>query len=307
MVKVLFITEKNHSEVFGNERDVTNNHWNLFKSFDNTGLGERQNFFINPTPGDIWSREEVDNVLLTNQYDCAVISVYHHLPSTDIKLPKGSKMVMLWWDGVVSKDGIKHRSSFCPQINFDHDMDYPNVYSMHVPQDETQFYRDDNVVKDIDISFIGSVDSHRPDRAALRDKLINAGFNIFFGGGRGPSAEYQNLSIEEYTSYFRRSKITLNIQGAHGTHSQRKGRNFECSATGSFMVANYPEMLNGWFEDGKHYVSYDENNIIEKLKHYLDHEEERKQIANNLYQLHQEKYTAKHFWQKIFDICEVKY
>jgi hypothetical protein len=78
-VHVLFITEKYHS---GPAYGLTNNIHNLIGSYECSGYGTYKHCFIDPE--DIWSSQGVDEALLSNEYDAAVISVYHHLPSPGV-------------------------------------------------------------------------------------------------------------------------------------------------------------------------------------------------------------------------------
>lgn len=297
MPKLLLITERFHS---GNR--PTNNIWNLAGSWKCANLGEYSHYYIDPSA--IWSTQQVDEVLDKEKYDLAFISVYHHLPSQQMLSRVGHKTVLCWFDGIVSMDGIRHWSQFCPQINLDHTMNHPNVFNLSIPQDETYFKPDDSIEKDIDISFIGSIDSHRPDRAILRDKLINAGFNVHFSGGRG-DGNYDNHPIEKYVNLFQRTKINLNLGYAHGGRQQKKGRIFELASMKSFTFSNCERMLDGWFDENIDYVSFNDDNIIDKLSYYLNQSDERQAIAKNMHQKYMEKYSAKHFWGNILKICNV--
>lgn len=309
MIKICFITEKYHT---GPTVGLTNNIYNLFGSFNSTGFGIYENYFIDPE--EIWSTSKIDHILLTKEYDVAVISVYHILPSIDALKRVGNKTCFLWWDGSVSIDGMKYWSNFCQQICFDYGFgkehpDFPNINCLSVPQDPKIFYKDDDIKEEFDVSFVGSLDAPRPDRRILMEKIKLHIPNIWFNGGRGIGPEYLNLPIEEYANIFRKSKICLNIQAGHGNKPQKKGRSYEIAAMGKFMLANNPQVFSGregvFFEDGPDFISFDDSNVVEKIKYYLDHEEERKQIANNLYNKYCENYSPKHFWSKILNICGV--
>lgn len=72
------------------------------------------------------------------------------------------------------------------------------------------------------------------------------------------------------------------------------------------MLANYPEMFYG--KEGKmlneyeHFVSFDEGNIVDKVRYYLDHEDNRQAIAENGYKKYQECYSSKQFWSKLISL-----
>jgi hypothetical protein len=299
MAHVLFITEKYHTD---STIGLTNNMWNLIGSYECSGLGTYTHKFIDPE--NIWSGEGVDHELLTNQYDAAIISVYHHLPSFHVAAQFGHKTCFLWWDSCLSMDGVRHHANVAHQLCFDWGKgeEYPNCFCVEVPQDTRIFYPDDNLEKDIDVSFVGSLTDYWSDRIRLIKKIEEAGIKIWYGGGRGHGLG--NLPIEEYAAIHRRSKICLNLSYGHG-RPQRKGRSFELAASKSFMMSNCPEMMDGWFGRDTEYVPFDDENIVDKINYYLDHEEERKHISHCLYETYRNNYSPVHFWTKILKICGV--
>jgi spore maturation protein CgeB len=157
--------------------------------------------------------------------------------------------------------------------------------------------------KDIDVSFIGAV---KNERGYILDILKNNNINVYLAGGRGPNG--QNLTFEEYANIIRRSKVSLNFNWAYSS-PQRKGRIFEIAACKSFMLTNFPEALKGkegWcFEDKKHFDSFNDKNVVEKVKYWLKNEAEREQIATSMYELYVQKYAPVPWWTNIFDICKI--
>lgn len=254
----------------------------------------------------MWSSQAVDEALTSNEYDAAIISVYHHLPSPGVASSVGHKTAMCWWDSIVSMGGVRGWAGSIHQLCFDWGKgeEFPNCFSVEVPQDTRHFRPDDSVAKDIDVSFVGSIGAPWSDRGALIQKLRDGGINVWSGGGRGPG--FDNLSIEEYSNVFRRSKICLNLSYGHG-QPQRKGRSFEIAASKGFMMTNCPQMFHGkdgnWFEEGLEYISFDDSNVVEKVKYYLDHEQERNDIAHRLYETYRNNYAPKYFWGKVLGIC----
>lgn len=60
---------------------------------------------------------------------------------------------------------------------------------------------------------------------------------------------------------------------------------------GGFLLTNYQNDFQYHFEDGKDYVSfYSKEDMLNKIAYYLEHEDERKQIAHN----GQEKVSKEH-------------
>lgn len=90
-------------------------------------------------------------------------------------------------------------------------------------------------------------------------------------------------SLSEMPLIFNNSKINLNIT----SKSIRTGlplRIFDILGCGGFLITNYQAELPQFFDIGTDLVAYDSmDNLIELCKYYLEHDEERKIIANNGY------------------------
>lgn len=80
---------------------------------------------------------------------------------------------------------------------------------------------------------------------------------------------------------FKYSKINLNIT----LRSIRNGiplRAMDIMGAGGFLLTNYQNDFAMHFVDGEDYVSYsDREDMLNKIKYYLEHEDERKLIAEN--------------------------
>ena len=82
-------------------------------------------------------------------------------------------------------------------------------------------------------------------------------------------------------------------------------RIFEALSTGSFLLTNWIPTLGDLFEDGKHLVTYKTlDEMVEKAKYYLEHEEEREKIAKAGYEEFIAKHTYRHRIEKILDIIK---
>ena len=80
---------------------------------------------------------------------------------------------------------------------------------------------------------------------------------------------------------FKYSKINLNIT----LRSIRNGiplRAIDIMGAGGFLLTNYQNDFAMHFVDGEDYVSYsDREDMLDKIKYYLEHEDERRAIAEN--------------------------
>ena len=100
-----------------------------------------------------------------------------------------------------------------------------------------------------------------------------------------PVAGVKNLGLAEYHTkmplVFRRSKINLNI-GLRCILSGISLRVLDVLAAGGFLLTTYTKEIDEYFEDGKELViARTPKEMIEKAAYYLEHEDERKEIAIN--------------------------
>ncbi len=124
--------------------------------------------------------------------------------------------------------------------------------------------KQENITKRYDVCFIGHVSSKNREQAL--DRL----FREF------PNFDYGQALFEDVAKRFGNSKICFNIAMTDDINM----RNFEVMATGSFLLTNWILTIEDLFEDGKHLVLYhSEDEMIDKAKYYLAHDEEREKIA----------------------------
>ena len=108
-----------------------------------------------------------------------------------------------------------------------------------------------------------------------------------------PKANYRGLarSTTEMPKIFRLSKITLNFT----SKPIRTGiplRLWDILGAGGFVLTNYQSEIPEYFEVGKDLdIFASEEELVEKIRYYLEHEEEREEIARNGYQKAKEKYS----------------
>ncbi|MCR5216666.1 MAG: glycosyltransferase [Lachnospiraceae bacterium] len=92
----------------------------------------------------------------------------------------------------------------------------------------------------------------------------------------GPVDYYQ-----EMPQIFRTSKVNLNLT-ARSITSGIPLRVLDILGAGGFCVSNYQEEILEYFEDGKDLVLFSsKEELLEKVDYYLNHDEKRRQIAQN--------------------------
>ena len=108
-----------------------------------------------------------------------------------------------------------------------------------------------------------------------------------------PKAEYKGLArtATEMPKIFHLSKINLNFT----SKPIRTGiplRLWDILGAGGFALTNYQSEIPEYFEVGKDLDTYaSEEELVQKIRYYLEHEEERKEIARNGYQKAKERYS----------------
>lgn len=158
---------------------------------------------------------------------------------------------------------------------------------------EPQAYPKIDIIKKYDVGFVGHV-QETPNyngfsRIEALDRLFKE-FPNFYYGSRHPAYPNKNI-FEDAAKKFSLSKIVFNISIKDDINM----RTFETLSTGSFLLTNWIPTLGDLFEDGKHLVTYKTlDEMVEKAKYYLEHEEEREKIAQAGYQEFIAKHTYKH-------------
>jgi spore maturation protein CgeB len=188
-------------------------------------------------------------------------------------------------------------------------------------------YRPLDLVRDIDVSFVGQPHGDRPNTIAA---IRAAGFDAKVWGFGWDSGR---LSQEEMIEVISRSRINLNLSNASrergfrhlagmfvarkGTlvaprigeirqnlkqyrakaRDQIKGRNFEIPGCNSFMLTSYVDGLDEYFVPGKEMVMFsDVDELISKIRHYLSFPDEREATASAAY----ERTLAEHTYHRRF-------
>lgn len=166
------------------------------------------------------------------------------------------------------------------------------------PEDPCYFYYEEN--KDIDVSFIGSVNMYR-DRMTLLEQLKGR-LNLFISGGQRTT----KLSPYEYAELIRRSKIGLNFAMSQtGVFWQAKGRIFEYAACGTLFLDMPNPSTRHFFRPNIDYVEYyNAVDIIDKVTYYLANTEERLNIVKSAYKRYTEFWTAKSYWDLLITKLE---
>lgn len=156
---------------------------------------------------------------------------------------------------------------FCAQKQAVEDMKrdgIPNPIWLPHAVEPQAYQKFDLLTKKYDVCFVGHVNSKNREDAL--DRLFATFPNFYYG---------QQL-FENAARKYAESKICFNI----AMKDDLNMRNFEIMATGSFLMTDWVPTIDELFEDGKHLVLYrSTEEMLDKAKYYLAHDEEREKIA----------------------------
>lgn len=201
------------------------------------------------------------------------------------------------------------------------------------------FYKPLNLPKIYDVTFVG-----RPHgvRKRIIEKLKKAGIEVKCFGEGWPAGY---ISQKEMLKVFSQSKINLNFSEASGVwwkqlallflyrkedrslglnrpqqfidnlkaflpsikSRQIKGRVFEIPGCGGFLLTGYAPRLETLYEIGKEIECFSNfEELVEKIKYYLVHDQQREKIAKAGYERTLRDHTYEKRFNQIFKIMGLK-
>jgi len=143
--------------------------------------------------------------------------------------------------------------------------------------------------RDIDIIFIGALFPGKMPLLAKVKKafgrrcrihgLTNLKRNAYFNLKYGFPGWVRRARFEDYVPLYQRSKIGINLHN-RGAYTVGSYRLFDLPGNGVMQISDGGEFLESFFRVSKEIVAYkDTDDLIDKLRYYLDRDEERKRIA----------------------------
>lgn len=201
----------------------------------------------------------------------------------------------------------------------------------------TAVYRPLDMVKDIDVSFVGQ---YKPPREKVIRVLQDAGISVEAFGFGWPNGR---VSQDEMLKIFSRSKINLNLSARPSLFSPRvlarlffkksinrlvpdfrlidnfrawrhfavphtHARPFELAGCKAFVISGLSEDLPNCYEDGKEMVFYRSlGDLVQKIKYYLAHNEERKRVAERAYERTMREHTYERRFEEILKLLGVRH
>ncbi len=172
-----------------------------------------------------------------------------------------------------------------------------NYTYMHVPKDPRIFNNPDKE-RDIDIVFSGSYGHGREERQKYMNYLLSNKVKLLHGGSEGGD----HFTTEDYAERYKRAKLALSFSVARGMNVVN-ARPFEAMSCGAMLLEQESLELAKLYTPFVDYVPWTtEVDLLEKVRYYLEHDEERKKIAEAGHQKTKELYSALTFWKKTLEL-----
>lgn len=224
-------------------------------------------------------------------YAHAYDHVLYHSPaySRDLTMPEKLAYV-----------GVKE-ASFWPTCLFDQMFD-PS-------KSEEELFRQE---RDIDVVFVGALFPNKMPylskvKKALGKRLVLRGLsnlkkNVYFNLMYGFPGWVRPIPFEGYVPLYQRAKIGINVHN-RGDYTVGGYRMFDLPGNGVMQICDGGEYLSSFYEVGEEVVRHDSvDELIDKVRYYLDHPAERERIARNGYRRVMTTHRIKHRLEKLNSI-----
>lgn len=145
--------------------------------------------------------------------------------------------------------------------------------------------------RDIDLIFVGALYVNKmPLIAAVKKAfgrrlrlhgLTNIKKNLYFNLKFGFPGWVSPLPFTQYVPFYQRAKIGINVHN-RGDYTVGSYRLFDLPANGVMQISDGGQYLEQFYAVGEEIESYrNADDLIDKVKYYLKHDEERERIALN--------------------------
>lgn len=163
--------------------------------------------------------------------------------------------------------------------------------------------------RDIDVLFIGALHVNKMPLLAKVKKAFGrsfqlfglAGFkrNLYFNVKYGAPGWIAAVRFEDYVRLYRRAKIGINVHN-RGDYTVGSYRLFDLPANGVMQISDGGRHLGAFFSVGEEIVGYrDADDLIDKVRYYLAHEDERVAIARRGYRRVMGEHRMRHRFREL--------
>lgn len=140
----------------------------------------------------------------------------------------------------------------------------------------------------IDVVFIGALHFDKMPVLARLKKALGRRFemrgltswkrNLYYNAKHGFPGWVRRAPFEAYVPLYQQAKIGINVH-VRGDYTVGNYRLFELPANGVMQISDGGENLNTFFDVGTEIVRHRNDDLIDKVRYYLAHDDERTAIA----------------------------
>jgi hypothetical protein len=177
--------------------------------------------------------------------------------------------------------------------------------------------REENIFlnkRDIDIVYVGALAPNKMPLIGAVKKAFGKHMrlygvaslkkNIYFNINFGFPGWVTELPFEQYTPLYQRTKIGINVHN-RGDYTVGGYRLFDLPANGVMQISDGGEYLKEFFKVGDEVESYrNSDELIDKIKFYLNHDVDRERIALNGFRRVNRDYRIQHLLIKAAHLIE---
>ena len=223
----------------------------------------------------------------THAYD----HIFYHSPAYSRDLGMAEKLAYV---------GAK-RTDFWPQCLFDQMFDPARNEDELLAQE-----------RDIDVIFVGALFPNKmPYLAKLKRAfgprlmlrgLSNVKRNIYFKAKYRAPGWVTPIAFEQYVPLYQRAKIGINVHN-RGDYTVGGYRMFDLPGNGVMQICDGGPYLDDFFRVGEEVVRHSSiDDLIDKVRYYLDRPAERERIARNGYRRVMAEHRIQHRLTALLDV-----
>lgn len=219
--------------------------------------------------------------------------------------------IAIYWSDIQELDCSMIAKNLEDYIDFHNVWDISNENSMKylytpAPINSFIYKQGENKKKSFDVSFVGTIEGY-PEREQILSsiKKLNFKCNFLTDGIFKNNSFY--VTDEQCAEIYNSSKIIINFCNNRQGKPQVKGRVFESILCGALLLEQENNQTSEYFIPYKEYVPWvNYEDLVEKIKYFLSHENERAEIALKGSHKAKESYSSEKYWAKILSRAKLK-